>query len=174
MAKGFWLGVLVTLLALCAAGYIYFEAGFVSIRADTGPAFLDRWLGAAMDASTRRHAPSLPNPVPANESNLVDGARLYIDKCAGCHGSPVNPDSDLGRSFSPRVPQFFGKDPPDMPAHQDSYIIKHGVRMTAMPAWGNVMADSEIWQVIDLLQNLKHLPDAAQQELRKPTAAPAP
>jgi mono/diheme cytochrome c family protein len=172
MGKGFGLGVLVTLIALCAAAYIYFERGFVDIRADSGPGAFDNWLGAAMDASAARHAPRVNSPIPSSEANLVAGAKLYVDKCAECHGTPVNTDSELGKAFQPVAPQFFGEEPPDMPANQNFFIIKHGIRMTAMPGWGSIMRDNEIWQVVDMLAKIRNLPPSVQQELRKPAAAP--
>src|SRR5581483_10163021 len=115
MAKWLGIGVLITLIALCAAAYIYLELGFADIRADAGPGPLDSWLASAMDASAERHAPKVNSPVPADEPNLLAGAKLYLDKCANCHGSPVNTDSELGKAFQPNAPQFFGDDPPDMP-----------------------------------------------------------
>jgi mono/diheme cytochrome c family protein len=42
------------------------------------------------------------------------------------------------------------------------------VRRTAMPAWGKIMADSEIWQVVTLLDHLDNLPPAVSQELHRP------
>ena len=173
MGKGFGLGVLLTLVTLVVAVYLYFEMGFATMRADIQPGFLDSYLGSAMDASVQRHAPDVENPVPSTEPNLIAGARLYIDKCSDCHGSPVNPDSDMGKAFQPSVPQFFGDDAPDMPPNQNFYIVKHGVRMTAMPAWNYIMTDSEIWQVVDMLGQIKNLPPSVQEELRKPTAVPA-
>jgi mono/diheme cytochrome c family protein len=170
MGKGFVLGVVVTLAVLAGGAYLYCEQGLADLRADAGPGFLDEWLNSAMDNSVKRHAPEAESPVPASEANLLAGARLYVDKCASCHGSPVNPNSDLGKAFHPSAPQFFGDDPPDMPANQSFYIVKHGIRMTGMPAWGFVMTDSEIWQVVGVLGQIKNLPASVQQELRKPTA----
>jgi len=123
-----------------------------------------------MDESTERHAPQQKIPLPLTPENLLAGARLYRDKCSDCHGSPANPDSDYGRSFYPRAPQFM-KEAPDMPDHENFYIIKHGVRWTAMPAWGGVMTDSEIWQLVQLLGSFEKLPPEAVEELKKPVAA---
>ena len=173
MGRGFVLGVVITLIALVVGAYIYLEHGFADIRADAGPGMLDHYLMAAMDASAERHAPDVKSPLPSTEANLLAGARLYVDKCADCHGSPVNRHSDMGKAFQPNAPQFFGDDPPDMPANQNFYIVKHGVRMTAMPAWSYIMTDSEIWQVIHVLSQIDNLPPSVQQELRKPTAVPA-
>jgi len=40
-----------------------------------------------------------------------------------------------------------------------------------MPAWGNIMADSEIWQVAGFLNRLDNLPPAVQQELHAPAGS---
>jgi len=59
---------------------------------------------------------------------------------------------------------------PDMPDYENFYIIKHGVRWTGMPAWGNLMTDSEVWQVVTLLSRFEKLPPEAAEELKKPVA----
>jgi len=42
---------------------------------------------------------------------------------------------------------------PRLTEDEEFFIIKHGVRWTAMPAWGNIMADSEIGQVVKFLSH---------------------
>ena len=164
-------GMIVGAIALAAGVYGYARFGFLELRADRAPAALEqRIAGSAMDESTERYAPRQKNPLPPTPENLRAGARLYRDKCSDCHGSPVNPTSEYGRSFYPRAPQFM-KEAPDLPDHENFYLIKHGVRWTAMPAWGNVMTDSEIWQVVTLLNRFQKLPPEVTGELKKPVAA---
>ncbi len=168
--KWFVIGVLVTLVALAAGAYLYLEKGFVDARADIGPSVLDSWLGAAMDASTGRHAPRITSPVPDTQENLLDAARTYASRCAGCHGRPDGQGSKIGEAFMPPAPQFFGDDPPDLRPNENFYIIKHGVRMTAMPAWEKLLGDDQIWQAVLLLKHIndKSVPPPIQQELSKP------
>lgn len=164
-------GMIVGAIALAAAGYGYARFGLIDLRADQNPsAWEERIAGQAIDESTERHAPRQKNPLPPTTENLLAGARLYRDKCSDCHGSPVNPNSDYGRSFYPGAPQFM-KQAPDLPDHENFYIIKHGVRWTAMPAWGNIMTDSEIWQVVLVLHDFEKLPPEVREELKKTVAA---
>ena len=164
-------GIIVGAIMVAAGVYGCARLGLFDLRADQEPsAWEERLAGTAMDESTERHAPQLKNPLPATAENLLAGARLYRDKCSDCHGSPVNPNSDYGRSFYPRVPQFM-KQAPDMPDHENFYLIKHGVRWTAMPAWGGIMTDSEIWQVVLVLNRFEKLPPEVMEELKKPTPA---
>ena len=169
--KNFVRGILVTLVALVVGGWLYLRLGYVDMRAKPEPSRLESELAAtALDASAGRSAPRQQNPIPPTESNLLDGARLYRDKCADCHGRPDNPMSDYGRSFNPRAPQFMMQQP-RKPDNQTFFIIKYGVRWSAMPAWGNIMADSEIWQVVIFLNRIGNLPPSAQQELHAPAGS---
>jgi thiosulfate dehydrogenase len=169
--RNFIRGIIFGALALAAGLYVCTRWGFLDLRADQEPSALEKNIaGTAMDESTGRHAPKQKNPLQPTQENLLAGARLYRDKCSDCHGSPVNPTSDYGRSFYPRAPQFM-KEAPDMPDHENFYIIKHGVRWTAMPAWGHLMTDSEIWQMVTLLSRFEKLPPEVTEELKKPVAA---
>jgi mono/diheme cytochrome c family protein len=170
--KGFLYGIILTVIALAVGGYILLKKGYVDFKADREPsAFEDKLAMSAVDASTERNAPELKNPVAADEANLVAGAKLYLEHCAGCHGLPANPDSQFARSFNPPVPAFF-KDAPDMPEYQNFYIIQHGVRWTGMPAWNKTLSDAQTWQLVTFLSNVEKLPPAALKEFEFPVGAP--
>jgi thiosulfate dehydrogenase len=169
--KNFVGGIVATLIVFTFGGWLYLRLGYADLRANLPPSRLESELAtSAVNASAARHAPSRPNPIAPTEANLLDGARLYRDKCADCHGRPDNPASDYGSSFNPRAPQFIQAHP-SLAENQDFYIIKNGVRRSAMPAWGNVMADSEIWQVVTFLHHLDNLPPSVQQSLHRPAGS---
>jgi mono/diheme cytochrome c family protein len=170
--KAFLFGVILTVFALIAGGYFLLKSGRVSFSADDEPSATEEHLAmSAVDASTERNAPEIKNPLAADEGNLVAGAKLYLDHCAGCHGVPTNPESQFGRSFNPAVPAFF-KDAPDMPENQNFYIIQHGIRWSGMPAWKNTLNETQTWQLVTFLSNVEKLPPAAKKELElTPSAA---
>ena len=169
--KNFARGILAMVVVLALGGWLYLRLGYADLRARPEPSWLDSYLTAtAIGASAARHAPPQQNPIPPTEANLLDGARLYRDKCADCHGRPDNPVSDYGGSFKPRALQFM-KSSPRLPENQAFYVIKYGVRWSAMPAWGTIMADSEIWQVVTFLSHLENLPPSVTQELHRPAGS---
>jgi mono/diheme cytochrome c family protein len=171
--KSFFLGVVVTLLVLIVGGYFYATKGYVDIAADSAPSSIERHLAmSAMDAATERRAPAQQNPVPATDGNLVAGAKLYVEHCAGCHGLPSNPESKFSRAFNPPTPGFF-KRAPDMPDNQNFYITQHGIRWTGMPAWGRVLTDEEMWKIVTFMSKIEKLPPAARAVLESPAAAPS-
>lgn len=160
--RGFLLGIILTFMALAVGIYWYAETGRVNFEADQHPSkFERRFAMSAVDASTDRRAAETKNPVPATEQNIVAGARIYEDACAGCHGSPASPDSGFGASFNPPVPQFF-QDAPDMPDYKNFYIVQHGIRWSGMPAWNRTLKEQQMWQVVTFLGNIGNLPAAAK------------
>jgi mono/diheme cytochrome c family protein len=169
--KNFVYGVAATLLVLIVGGYLYLIRGYVDIAADQPPSSFERRLVMrAMDAAAERRAPEQKNPVPPTEENLVAGAKLYLDHCAGCHGVPSNPSSQFSRSFYPPTPGFF-KRAPDMPDNQNFYIVQHGIRWTGMPAWSRILSDEQIWQLATFMSHIEKLPPAARKVL-EPAEAP--
>ena len=173
--KSFLFGIIFTLVVLFLGGTVLSKMGYLNFAADQAPSAFEKHVAMeAVDASTERHAPETKNPIPANEQNLVEGAKLYVNHCAGCHGIPSNADSQFGHSFYPSVPQFF-TDTPDMPENQNFYITKHGIRYTGMPAWGKTLNDTQIWTVMAFLSNIEKLPPAAKKELElSPSTAGPP
>jgi mono/diheme cytochrome c family protein len=46
------------------------------------------------------------------------------------------------------------------------WIIKHGIRNTGMPAWGELLTDDSIWQLAGLLKNQQDLPPSVKAQLK--------
>jgi len=166
-------GIIFTLLVIAIGGYCFLKFGMFNAAADQTPSRLERRMaGTAVDTSVEKRAADLKNPLEATDANLTEGMHIYVQNCAGCHGSPKEPDAVFGGAFNPHAPQFM-KRAPDMPDNENFYIIKHGVRMTGMPAWGKLYDDDKLWKVTTFLSHMDKLPAAADQEWKSP-AAPNP
>ena len=139
--------------------------GVLPVQADVAPTALETTLlGAALHAAVARHAPNEHNPVPASEESLLAGAKTYQAMCSRCHGASRESDNSYGRSFYPPAPQL----PLVRSTYSDKemfWIVKHGIRNTAMPAWGNALSDQDIWQVVTLIRNFDSLPESVNAEL---------
>jgi mono/diheme cytochrome c family protein len=82
---------------------------------------------------------------------ILKGAGQYAAMCTGCHRAPGAQDSELRRGLYPQ--------PPDLSRQQIEpraafWIIKHGIKMSAMPAWGSTHDDTTIWSMVAFLQKL--------------------
>jgi cytochrome c553 len=141
------------------------KLGVLPVQADVSPSALETTLlVSALHASVARHAPNGGNPMPTSEDNLMAGAKLYRQMCSRCHGLSKDSDNIYGRSFYPPAPHL-GLNRTTYTDTEMFWVIKHGIRNTAMLAWGNLLSDDEIWQVVTLLREFDSLPDSVTLEL---------
>jgi mono/diheme cytochrome c family protein len=99
---------------------------------------------------------------PLDDSKLIEeGARHYAEMCVGCHLAPGRKESELRNALYPK--------PPDLTARfaatpaEEFWVIKHGIKMSAMPAWGATHDDRTIWAIVAFVTKLPELtPDRYQ------------
>jgi mono/diheme cytochrome c family protein len=156
--KTFVLGIVVTLVTLVSGVFLVSHFGMYPIGADNPPGALERQLASrAMNVYVDKHMPAGDNPVAPTAANLTDGAKEYEEHCALCHGGAKAKSSPMRDKFSPPAPQLIDKIPHDPDAWL-FWVTKHGVRMTAMPAWDGVVSDNDIWKIVAFIKHSKTLP----------------
>jgi mono/diheme cytochrome c family protein len=158
-----WL--VVGLIALFAAGY----SGVYAVGADVPhwPVTLNL-IAAVRDRAVARRTADLKLPVLDDPAMIARGARLYARDCAACHLAPGTTASALHDDLYPRPPALPNFHP--APAYS-FWAIKHGFKMTAMPAWGKTLDDGEIWSLVAYLERQ---PGMSVEAYRALSGAPAP
>ncbi len=156
------LGAVLIIAILLMAALAITWLGLLPASADGPHSSLEaRIMPAVLHASIVRHASGETNPVPLNEDNLKSGIDTYKAMCARCHSVPGGNPSLYGQSFYPPAPQLPVRMYPYTEA-QLFWVIKHGIRNTGMPAWGGMLSDDEIWQIVSLLKNSQDLPPSVE------------
>ncbi len=114
------------------------------------------FLHFVMQRSVAAHAPELHVP-DLNDPNLIlRGALHYASGCAACHGAPGEIASPIAQQMTPVPPGLYGAWK-DFDASQLFWIIQHGVKMTAMPAWPAPGRGDEIWAMVAFVEQLRAL-----------------
>ena len=124
----------------------------------------------AVVARTMRHlsvpsqARSMPNPVPLSPSILEEGRGHFADHCAICHGNDGRGQTEIGKNLYPKAPDMTAAPTQSLSDGEIFYIIKNGVRLTGMPAWGEATPedDAASWHLVHFI---RHLPRITEQEL---------
>ena len=177
---GMILGVLLAPATLLA----WFHYGHPPVAVADPPFFQERAITQVpLEARIDREMPPVA-PIQASEDNLVAGAHVYTAQCATCHGLHGRPSS-FGPHMYPDAPPLWEKHHnndvvgvSDDPVGETYWKVANGIRLTGMPAYKDVLTDTEMWQVSLLLANAdKPLPPAALTILLgqpHPAAAPAP
>jgi thiosulfate dehydrogenase len=165
----FFLGVVVGIGLVVLAGYLFVVRGGIFMGTDTKPLPLEETIaGAAINASIGKSAND-QSPLPADETNLLAGAKIYAQACAGCHGR-LDQASSGAKGFYPDPPHLLppGEGVTDDPVGAIHWVLKNGIRFSAMPSFNHKLSDSEIWQVSLLLRNADKLPDSIKDSLLQP------
>jgi mono/diheme cytochrome c family protein len=171
--KKFLAGVLATLVAgVVAAGTMVF-GGYYNVAATEEHTWIGNWvLHTAMHQSVKARAGDVE--VPDNlvsEERVRQGARAYDQLCAACHLKPGQTDSLIRQGLNPMPPTL------DREGHwsagEQFWIIKYGIRMTGMPAWGETHEDEDLWQLTAFLQRYPSLSEAQYAALVQPDSSGA-
>jgi thiosulfate dehydrogenase len=166
MIRGFVAGVIAMILIALVSGYFLLRSGIIPANADAKPGGLELWVaGTSLDATLRSQAPKGPNPIALTDANLVQGISLYGQHCAICHGagSGTASASPVAKGLYPPPPQFADEGVEDDPEGVSYWKIKHGIRLTGMPAWGRSLSDGQIWTLALFLKHMDKLPPAANK-----------
>ena len=166
MLKGFFIGILATIVVGLICAYVVLVTGVIPANADAKPGWLETWVaGTSLDATLRREAPNRANPVALTDANLVDGVKLFGQHCAICHGTAQGDKSasPIAKGEYPPPPQLATEGVEDDPEGYSFWKIKHGIRWTGMPAWKDTLTDQQIWTLALFLKHMDKLPAVAQQ-----------
>ena len=170
--KKFLIGVLLGIAVPVIGALTYLRLGIAEARADIPPG---RWendlMNAGMHASVRREAPNAPNPVLLTDENLIAGGKLYLDACAGCHGTPGKPFGGKGPILYPPIPELpvVGT---VLSEAQIFWVAKHGIRRSGMFANEAWASDEKLWTVASYVKRMNSLPPDVRAQIERHDAKP--
>lgn len=164
-----FLGASSALLVAATASFLYF--GIYNIAADaphTRPVYA--LLENLRDRSIAVHARGIQPPADlASPQRLAVGAGLYNEMCSSCHLGPGVEASELSKGLYPQAPVL--AEAQNLTAGEQFWVIKHGVKLSAMPSWGKTHPDPLIW---DMVAFVRKLPGMTPEEYKRLVAsAPA-
>ncbi len=91
------------------------------------------------------------------EEQLAQGKDIFTKYCLTCHGSGGKGDGPGAATLQPKPADF--TDPEHSSFYSDQgriYLIKKGMKGTAMAAWENVLSEEEILSVYAYVNSLKN------------------
>lgn len=175
------LGIILGIILVPVAVMAYFHFGHPPVAVNDPPFPQERLITSVpLDARIDRELVKTP-PVQPDEENLVAGAHIYSDQCAVCHGFHGQP-SRFGTHMFPTAPALWEKHRngsvvgvSDDPPGETYWKIANGIRLSGMPAYKEMLTETQMWQVSILLANAdKPLPPGAVAILKGETSPATP
>jgi mono/diheme cytochrome c family protein len=165
--------LLILAIVVVLGAYVYINAGLYDVAATNGSrGFLDQIAHRVSDESVAHHAAGIKPPPLNDPAQLKLGAAHYEEMCATCHGAPGVKMSEIGAGLNPSPPNLI-RSTRDMSPAEAYWIVKNGIRMTGMPAFGPTHTESELWAITAFVKQLPTMTPAQYQALTAASPAPA-
>src|SRR3984957_8828554 len=151
-----WILVILIALALTVVVGII---GWNQIRLDAlrEPGKVETFLATVVKQFlvSRSSREGIPPPPSNLQESIAEGDKLYATDCSMCHGSDGHTLSDSGRWMYPRASDLTS---PVVQRYSDRelfWIVKNGIRLSGMPAFGRVESDEHIWNLVHYVRTVQ-------------------
>ncbi|AMR78400.1 MULTISPECIES: c-type cytochrome [Cupriavidus] len=153
--RTFTISIIALLLLAAAAVFGIAYSGAYSVAADEPHwPITEKVLAMVRSRAIGQQADKLEPPNLNDAQRVLKGAGQYASMCVACHRAPGLPDSQLTRGLYPAPPRL---DQGRADPKHAFVVIKHGLKMTGMPAWGSDHDDEAIWDLVAFLDKLPAL-----------------
>ncbi len=166
--RGRWVlaGCLGVVVTLGAAGGFLVQRGF---SARDEPSAVEAFAARRLrHLSVPRAERDARNPVPLTPQGLDRARAHFADHCALCHGNDGKGQTTLGRNLYPKAPDMTQPDTQALSDGEIFYLIKNGIRLTGMPAWGKDTAEDnrQTWELVHFIRRLPRLTEEELAEMQ--------
>lgn len=157
--------VFAAISVVAVVGYVY--SGFYDVAASQPDGAVMRWvLTTARNRSIDRHASEITVPPLTDPKLIQEGFEHYHEMCTACHLAPGIESSEIRAGLNP-VPPLLAEVVPNSSPARLFWVIKNGVKMTGMPAWGTSHSDQMIWAIVAFLERLPTMTPAEYQAMER-------
>lgn len=151
--------ILATLLVVFLLLLVLMYTGVYNVSATSGHTAVGRWaLKTVMRNSVAARADAQA-PREFSQAMVAAGAGEYKSMCQHCHGGPGVSRAAWAQGIVPSPPPL-SRAAAEWRAEEIYWIVKHGIKMSAMPAFGSTHDNQTIWNITAFVEQL---PDMAPQ-----------
>lgn len=166
--------ILATLIVLLIGALLFPYTGLYNVAATAGHDGLEQWyLNTTSERSIRARADAYEVPGDLTDSTRIrNGAVAFAQMCQTCHGAPGRERSVTGQGLTP-TPPGLGEEASAWAPNEIYWILKHGIKMAGMPAYGPTHSDEELWEIVAFVEQLPGMTPDQYASLTAPER-PAP
>jgi len=147
--------VLVTLLGCALLIVLGAYSGLYDVGADRPHlAATQALLTLLRERSIERRAAEVAVPALDDPARVREGAEHYSAMCVDCHLAPGITVSEIRAGLLPQPPNLSQV---SITPNIAFWVIKHGIKASGMPAWGETHDDEKIWNIVAFVRQLPHL-----------------
>jgi mono/diheme cytochrome c family protein len=148
--------IIVLVIIAIGAGAVFLAYNRIRLDSLHEPGSVETFLATNLkkvliSRSSSKGIPPAPTDLPASTK---EGETVYGTDCSMCHGMDGHSPTDTGRWMSPRASDLTSPLVQQYSDRELFWIIKNGIRLTGMPAFGKVEPDEHIWNLVHYVRTL--------------------
>jgi len=149
---------------ICFGSVVFVGSGVYNIGADDHHTkIVLAIIQQLRDRSIAARSKSIEANYVEDPQRIALGAQRYAVLCVGCHLAPGVTKSDVRQGLYPHPPNLAQEELQKAP--RAFWIVKHGIKMSAMPAWGKTLDDETIWNVVAFVRKMPDMTPETYQQL---------
>ena len=161
------LGIVITLAFLGVGTLLFAWSGFYNIAA-TEPhwGITKSFIEALRDRSISVRSGDLQVP-DLDDSKFKEAAfSHYHEMCRLCHSAPGYRPNEFSKGLYPAPPLMMSGDIQKSLSDAEIYcIVKHGIKLTGMPAFGPTHEEPELWGLVALAKEMPQMDSEQYRQL---------
>jgi mono/diheme cytochrome c family protein len=136
------------------AGMVAFQ---FNLSAISEPGLIERLLATkGKRLLIRRASRGEIAPPPADlQGSVSEGDKLFGTECSECHGYSGRKSTDAGRWMYPRAADLGSAEVQAYSDRELFWIVKNGVRLSGLPAFGRVESGEHIWNLVHYVRTFQ-------------------
>ena len=154
--------VAVGIVILGAAAFV-FTASYNVAATDPHSRLMQWMLHTTMHRSVTARANSIHPPAQFTQEQVREGALEFGEMCAPCHGAPGKERGEMGKGLNPSPPDL-AEVGSEWSSAEIFWIVKNGIKMTGMPAFGPTHPDDLLWSIVAFV---RQLPQVTPEDYKK-------
>ncbi|RKF22640.1 cytochrome c [Altericroceibacterium spongiae] len=156
--KGAILGAAALLILMIVVALIVVLTGGYNVAATDRHNPIVGWaLTTTMGNSVRRQATDIQPPAEFTPAMIAAGAGEYKAMCSHCHGGVGQSRAEWAEVMLPKPPPL-AEAAKEWEPKEVFWLVKHGVKMSGMPAFGPTHDDKTIWNIVAFVKALPEMP----------------
>lgn len=158
-AKTVLAGALGVIVVAALLGLAALYTGCYDVSATSGHTAATEWvLGTLQHESVSARAADLEVTLPTDSAALAHGFDHYDAMCVTCHGAPGVERGETGKGMTPEPPDL-AEEAAEWSDAELFWIVKHGIKLAGMPAYGPTHSDEEILGIAAFVRRLPETSD---------------
>ena len=160
--------IFLTLLLLISVSLFIWSGEYNIAANDEHWVLTNELIGVLRERSIEVRAEEIAVPDNLDDVTRIASAAVnYGEMCSVCHLAPGADVTELHEGMYPQSPVFYQSenDHEEHGEQNNFWVIKNGIKLTGMPAWGASHSEDEIWSLVAFNNQLRAMSAEEYQKL---------